>query len=173
MILRFLWNVCCSLTSLSMKQHPFHTKQKMTCSLYLGIKMWQICNSCKVQAAVPEGEFCEELHSCAFFIFCEIYVVSLTRYKLQFQKESKKELAESRERAHNPIEVKLFYFFCGSRQSNWGEFFVWLETIQLRWIFCVVGDNPIEVNFLCGSRQPNWGELSITEPFFVFPLFSH
>jgi len=27
-----------------------------------------------------------------------------TRYKLQFQKESKKELAESRERAHNPIE---------------------------------------------------------------------
>ena len=29
----------------------------------------------------------------------------LTRYKLQFQKESKKELAESRERAHNPIEV--------------------------------------------------------------------
>ena len=27
------------------------------------------------------------------------------RYKLQFQKESKKELAESRERAHNPIQV--------------------------------------------------------------------
>jgi len=27
-----------------------------------------------------------------------------TRYKLQFQKESKKELAESRERAHNPIQ---------------------------------------------------------------------
>ena len=34
-------------------------------------------------------------------------VVSLTRYKLQFQKESKKELAESRERAHNPIEVSF------------------------------------------------------------------
>ena len=29
------------------------------------------------------------------------------RYKLQFQKESKKELAESRERAHNPIQVIL------------------------------------------------------------------
>ena len=29
------------------------------------------------------------------------------RYKLQFQKESKKELAESREHAHNPIQVIL------------------------------------------------------------------
>ena len=41
------------------------------------------------------------------------FKIPLIRYKLQFQKESKKELAESRERAHNPIEVS-YHFSIGN-----------------------------------------------------------
>ena len=53
-------------------------------------------------------------------------VVSLTRYKLQFQKESKKELAESRERAHNPIEVS-FQLHSLPLAYLWGVFSLFLD----------------------------------------------
>ena len=53
------------------------------------------------------------------FVPNELKVVSLTRYKLQFQKETKKELAESRERAHNPIQVSSFKTFSQSDQGAW------------------------------------------------------
>ena len=53
-------------------------------------------------------------------LIAKIFITLIdSRYKLQFQKETKKELAESRERAHNPIQVNSFKTCSQSDQGAW------------------------------------------------------